>query len=178
MADVEAKLRRRLRQFARAHPRLGWKKAHDVLVREGWSLNKKRTRRLWRTEGLKRPVTCRKRRRVHPGSPIRLSATRPNEVWAIDYQFDETADWRRLKLTNIVDEFTREALAICVNRSSTADDLISAIERLVAERGAPACLRMDNGPELTAWALRDWCRLSGTRSGVDAPPDRPPCRKG
>jgi len=164
MADVEAKLRRRLRQFARAHPRLGWKKAHDVLVREGWSLNKKRTRRLWRTEGLKRPVTCRKRRRVHPGSPIRLSATRPNEVWAIDYQFDETADWRRLKLTNIVDEFTREALAICVNRSSTADDLISAIERLVAERGAPACLRMDNGPELTAWALRDWCRLSGTRT--------------
>lgn len=160
----EAKLRRRLRQIAKTHPRWGWKKAHDVLRREGWALNAKRTRRLWRTEGLKRPVTCRKRRRLHPSTAVRLEATRPNEVWAVDFQFDETADWRRLKLTNIVDEFTREALATAVNRGSGADDLIDVVEHLVAERGAPAFLRMDNGPELTAWALRDWCRLSGTRT--------------
>ncbi len=82
----------------------------------------------------------------------------PNEVWAIDFQFDETADYRRLKLTNIVDEFTREALAMDVNRSSGTDDLVSVIDRLVAERGAPCFLRMDHGPELIAWALRDWCR--------------------
>ncbi len=135
-----------------------------MLRREGWALNAKRTRRLWRTEGLKRPVTCRKRRRLHPSTAVRLEATRPNEVWAVDFQFDETADWRRLKLTNIVDEFTREALATAVNRGSGADDLIDVVEHLVAERGAPAFLRMDNGPELTAWALRDWCRLSGTRT--------------
>lgn len=102
------------------------------------------------------------RRRLHPATAIRRSAARPNEVWAIDFQFDETADWRRLKLTNIVDEFTREALAIDVSRSSTSDDLVDVIERLVAERGAPTYLRMDNGPELTAWALRDWCRLAHT----------------
>jgi putative transposase len=160
----EAKLRRRLRQIAKGHPRWGWKKAHDVLRREGWALNAKRTRRLWRAEGLKRPVTCRKRRRLDPGTALRLEPSRPNEVWAIDFQFDETADLRRLKLTNVVDEFTREALAIDVNRSSTADDLIDLLERLVAERGAPTYLRMDNGPELTAWALRDWCRMSGTKT--------------
>jgi len=163
-SDGEVKLRRRLRQIAKTHPRWGWKKAHEVLVREGWALNTKRTRRLWRHEGLRRPQTCKKRRRLYLHSAERRQATRPNEVWAIDFQFDETADYRRLKLTNIVDEFTRESLAMEVNRSSGADDLVAVIERLVAERGAPTFLRMDNGPELVAWALRDWCRLSGTRT--------------
>jgi putative transposase len=163
-SESEAKLRRRLRQIAKTHPRWGWKKAHEILVREGWSLNTKRTRRLWRQEGLRRPQRCTKRRRLYPGSAERRSASRPNEVWAIDFQFDETADYRRLKLTNIVDEFTREALAMDVNRSSSSDDLVTVIEKLVAERGAPAFLRMDNGPELVAWALRDWCRLSGTKT--------------
>lgn len=161
-SDSEQKLARRLRQIAREKPRWGWRKAHDVLVREGWTLNRKRTRRLWRAEGLRRPQNCRKRRRLNLASADRLQATCPNHVWAIDFQFDETADCRRLKLTNIVDEFTREALAMEVNRSSTSDDLITVIERIVAERGAPEFLRMDNGPELVAWALRDWCRLSGT----------------
>jgi putative transposase len=118
-------------------------------------------------------VTCRKRRRLNPGSAVRRSASRPNEVWAIDFCFDETADWRRLKLTNIVDEFTREALVIDVNRSSTSDYLVEIIERLVAERGAPAYLRMDNGPELTAWALREWCRLSRTTATLYIEPGSP-----
>jgi putative transposase len=83
-------------------------------------------------------------------------------VWAIDFQFDETADYRRIKLCNIVDEFTREALAMRVGRSCDADTVVAIIEGLVAERGAPVHLRMDNGPELIAWALRDWCRLAGT----------------
>jgi putative transposase len=83
-------------------------------------------------------------------------------VWALDFQFDETADRRRLKLLNIVDEHTREALAMRVGRTCTADQVVAVIAALVAERGAPAHLRMDNGPELIAWALRDWCRLAGT----------------
>ena len=83
-------------------------------------------------------------------------------MWALDFQFDETADRRRLKLLNIVDEHTREALAMRVGRSCDAETVVSVIERLIAERGAPEHLRMDNGPELLAWALRDWCRLAGT----------------
>ena len=83
-------------------------------------------------------------------------------MWAIDFQFDETADHRRIKLCNVVDEFTGEALAMRVARSCDADQVVTIIEALVAERGAPTHLRMDNGPELIAWALRDWCRLAGT----------------
>jgi transposase InsO family protein len=89
-------------------------------------------------------------------------AERPNNVWALDFQFDELADQRRLKLLNVVDEHTREALAMRVRRSCDADQVVAVIESLVATRGAPEHLRMDNGPELVAWALRDWCRLAGT----------------
>lgn len=158
----EEKLRRRLREIARAHTRWGWKTAHSLLRREGWLVNKKRTRRLWREQGLRRPPTCTKRRRVTPETSERLRAEHPNHVWALDFQFDETADQRRLKLLNVVDEFTREALAMRVGRSCDADTVVAVIETLVAQYGAPQHLRMDNGPELVAWALRDWCRLSGT----------------
>ena len=161
---VDQKLRARLRDIARAHPRWGWKTAHAIVRREGFTVNRKKTQRLWREEGLKRPQTCRKRRRLGPTLTERLRATKPNQVWAIDFQFDETADYRRLKLANIVDEFTKEALAIRVGRSCTADQLIDVIEVLMRERGAPQFLRMDNGPEMISWALRDWCRLSGTTS--------------
>ncbi len=159
---ADEKLRRRLRDFAHRHPRLGWRKAHDVVRREGWVVNHKRLRRLWQEEGLRRPPPQKNRKR-RPGTSegTLLRAEHPNHVWALDFQFDETADLRRLKLLNILDEHTREALAMDVDRSITADQVVSCVERLVAERGAPRHLRMDNGPELIAWALRDWCRLAG-----------------
>ncbi len=158
----EDKLRRRLRDIARRHPRWGWKAAHRLLRREGWVINRKRTQRLWREEGLRRPQHCHKRRRTHASTAERRRAEHPNDVWALDFQFDETADQRRLKLLNIVDEHSSEALAMRVGRSCDADEVVATIEALVAERGAPAHLRMDNGPELVAWALREWCRLAGT----------------
>jgi putative transposase len=167
-ADEERRLRARLRRIAREHPRWGWRMAWRVLRREPggpWSgVNHKRIRRLWREEGLRRPARARKRHRVTPDQAERLRAERPNQVWAIDFQFDETTDGRRVKLANIVDEHTREALAMRVGRTCTADDLIEVLAGLVAVRGAPERLRMDNGPELIAWALRDWCRLTGTRT--------------
>ncbi len=169
MPDEEDKLRRRLRAIAREHPRWGWKTAHSILLREGWAINRKRTQRLWRSEGLRRPAPCkRKRRRPEAGSGL-LRAERPNHVWALDFQFDETADHRRLKLLNVVDEHTREAMAMRVGRSCDADQVVAVIEGLVAERGAPEHLRMDNGPELIAWALRDWCRLAGTATAYIEP---------
>jgi putative transposase len=98
-----------------------------------------------------------------------LRATKPNEVWAVDFQFDETSDRRRIKLCNIVDEYTREALAIRVERTCTAEDLITVIERLVQQRGTPKYLRADNGPETIAWTLRDYCRLTGTKPRTSSP---------
>jgi putative transposase len=136
--------------------------AYRLLRRDGQVVNHKRVRRLWREEGLRRPVRCRKRRRVSPEVVERLRAEHPNQVWAIDFQFDETADGRRLKLCNIVDEHTREALAMRVGRRCGADELTAVLDALALHRGRPRHLRMDNGPELIAWALRDWCRLTGT----------------
>jgi len=158
----DVKLRSRLRLFARRHPRLGWRKAHTVVRREGWVVNHKKLRRLWREEGLRRPPPSKNKKR-RPGGldGSLLRAEHPNHVWALDFEFDETADLRRLKLLNIVDEHTREALAMDVDRSITGDDVVTVLEHLVTERGAPLFLRMDNGPELIAWILRDWCRLRG-----------------
>jgi putative transposase len=108
----EEKVRRRLRQIARQHPRWGWKTAHTILRREGHTINRKRTRRLWRDEGLRRPPSCKRKRMRPPGGGPLLRAERPNHVWAIDFQFDETADRKRLKLCNIVDEHTRRRPAL------------------------------------------------------------------
>ena len=90
-------------------------------------------------------------------------------MWALDFQFDETADLRRIKLLNVVDEFTREALAVHAAHRIDSDGVVAIVERLVASRGAPAHLRMDNGPELTAAALRDWCRIWGTFTAYIGP---------
>ena len=94
-----------------------------------------------REEGLRRPANTRKRRRQSPDNAERLAATVPNEAWALDFQFDETSDCRRLKLLNIVDEYSREALAMRVGRHCGADEVVTEIEKLVTERGAPQYLR-------------------------------------
>ena len=108
--------------------------------------------------------------RARPGGCAqRLRATHANHVWAVDFQFDETSDRRRIKLCNIVDEHTREALAIRVDRRCTAEDVICMIERLRAQRGAPDYLRADNGPEFIAWALRDYCRMTLMRTSYIEP---------
>jgi transposase InsO family protein len=152
-----------LRQIAGERPRWGYRRAHHELCGQGWAVNRKRTQRLWREEGLR--VAPRARKRPRPsGQPDRsaLRATGPDEVWAIDFQHDMTADGRALRLVNVVDEFTREALVMRVERSITADETVCELEALVARRGRPPrFLRCDNGPELTSHALRDWCRFSG-----------------
>jgi len=166
---VDERLAARLREIAREHPRWGWKTAHQILLREGWLINCKRTRRIWRQEGLRRPAKVRKRRRVSLGDSQRLRALHANHVWAIDFQFDETSDRRRIKLCNIVDEHTREALAIRVSRTCSAEQVVELVAGLVGERGAPEYLRADNGPELIAWALRDYCRMTLMRTSYIEP---------
>ena len=119
--------------------------------------------------GLRRPVRTRERRRVTPDGTERLRAVRPNQVWALDFQFDETTDRRRLKSLHVVDEHTREALAMRVGRTCTSDEVVDVLIDLVAVRGAPEHLRMDNGPEMIAWVLRDYCRMAGTRTSFIEP---------
>jgi putative transposase len=147
-ADDDAALRAELRNISAQRPRWGYRRAHHRLRQEGWEVNRKRVQRLWREEGLRVPQRKRKRRRLGDSTvpAARLRAERPNHVWAFDFQFDQTADGRALKLLNIVDEFTREALVMLVARSIDADRTVSELERLVSERGAPEHLRMDFVP--------------------------------
>jgi putative transposase len=163
-AADDAALRGELRGFSKERPRWGYRRAHHRLRELGWEVNRKRVQRLWREEGLRVPVRRRKRRRLGESTvpAERLRAERPNQLWAFDFQFDQTADGRALKLLNIVDEFTREALVMLVERSIDADTVVATLERLVGERGAPEHLRCDNGPEMTAHALRGWCERSKT----------------
>jgi putative transposase len=170
--DRDRALREQLRGFSRAHPRWGYRRAHAQLRGQGWLVNRKAVQRRWREEGLRVPTTRRKRQRLASSTcpADRLAAEHPNHVWALDYQFDQTLDGRTLKLLNIVDEHTREALAIAVERRLGADATVNVLDRLVVERGtAPRCIRMDNGPELTANALRDWCRFTGAGTSYIEP---------
>jgi putative transposase len=170
-AADDAALRAELRKFSVDRPRWGYRRAHHHLRELGWEVNRKRVQRLWREEGLRVPQRKRKRRRLGESTvpAQRLRAERPNQVWAFDFQFDQTACGRAIKLMNIVDEFTREALVMLVARNINADTTVSELERLVAERGAPEHLRMDNGPEMTADALKDWCRFSRTATAYIDP---------
>jgi putative transposase len=171
-ADRDRALRAELRHLSRTHPRWGYRRAHAQLREQGWRANRKAIQRLWREEGLRVPARRRKRQRLGTSTTRadRLAAEHPDHVWALDYQFDQTTDGRRLKLLNVVDEHTRQALAIVVERSIDADATVAVLDRVVAERGtAPRCIRCDNGPELTANALRDWCRFNHAGSSYIEP---------
>jgi putative transposase len=161
--DPDADLRRQLRDFARHHPRWGYRRAHAVLCREGHHLNRKKVQRLWREEGLRVPPRRHKRQRLGVSSTPadRLAATHPNHVWALDYQFDVTSTGRTIKILHITDEYTREALSDLVAYSIDADATVAVLDRIATTRGNPEFIRMDNGPELTAYALQDWCRFTG-----------------
>jgi putative transposase len=162
-ADRDDALRQRLRKISVEHPRWGYRLAWGAVRNEGWAVNRKKVQRLWREEGLRVPQRKRKRYRLGESTVAgeRLRAERPNHVWALDFQFDTTTDGRTLKLLHVVDEHTREALAIRVARSIDADHTVRVLDQIVRERGTgPELIRMDNGPEMTANALRDWCRFS------------------
>ncbi len=163
ISDDEAELRAWLRTFSTDRPRWGWRRAAKMARRAGWKVNNKRVRRLWRDEGLRVPQRRRKKRLVGIGIQVgAMSPIRPNVVWAMDFQFDTTADGRQIKMLNVIDEFTRECLAIEVDRSIDADHVVAVLDRLAAQRGAPVYVRFDNGPEFVAHAVDDWCRFNDT----------------
>ncbi len=170
--DPDRKLRSWLRDFAKQHPRWGYRRAHTVAVREGWRVNRKKIQRLWREEGLRVPATKRKRQRLGDSTvpAHRLTATHPDHVWALDFQFDVTATGRTIKILHVVDEHTRESLADLVAYSIDADATVATLDKIVAARGTyPEFIRCDNGPELTAAALRDWCRFTDTHTAYIDP---------
>jgi len=134
----------------------------------------KRLQRLWREEGLQRPISRKcKRARPADGSVRRHRAEHPHQVWAMDFQFDATADGRRLKFLNVIDEHSRLCLTIRVGRSCKSKDHVAVLEELISVCPAPTFIRSDNWPEFIAQALRDWCEASETTSTAYIEPGLP-----
>lgn len=144
-----------MKRLAAQYPRFGYRRIRIFLQREGQRMSAQRAHRLWRLAGLQLPRR-RPRRRVAVSRPRPLPATGPNYVWAYDFVFDTCANGQSLKCLTLIDEFTRECLAIDVAGSIRSARVIEVLSRLVSERGAPKHLRSDNGPEFVSQALLDW----------------------
>lgn len=154
----EPRLVKRMLALVRRRPRFGYRRIAALLREEGFRASDSRLLRLWRREGLKVPRKKRKKRRLGTTSNAchRRQAEHRNHVWAWDFVFDKTAGGSQLKWLSIVDEYTRECLALKVARSITSEDVIDTLAELFAMRGVPRCIRSDNGPEFVAQAIGEW----------------------
>jgi len=169
--DDEAALTTDIIELARQYGRYGYRRITAMLRRAGWVVNKKRVERIWRCEGLKVPAKQPKRGRLwlNDGSCVRLRPLRPNHVWSYDFVADRTHDGKAFRMLCIIDEFTREALAIRVARKIKSADVIEALADLFILRGVPAHIRSDNGPEFVALALREWIAAVGAKTAYIEP---------
>jgi putative transposase len=163
----EPPLVRHIKRVARRHPRFGYRRVHAVLLRRGWSVNLKRVHRLWVELGLKRPVRLRKPRKLGPkpgaskNSCVEQPARFKNDVWTCDFIHDRTVDGRPLKWLTLVDEYTRECLALHADHSLTGRDVRRIVARVIGRRGAPTRIRSDNGSEFICAVLTDWLAGAG-----------------
>jgi putative transposase len=173
--DPDAGLRAWLPAWAKDHPRRGFRPAYHDARAEGWNVKHKKIQRLWRDEGLRVPQRRRRKRLGASTTPNPPTADAPNVVWAVDFQFDATTDGRPIKIVSIVDEHTRECLGGLVERNITGRHLIEELDRLAVDRGYPAVLRCDNGPEFACAAVADW---AGERVGLHFIPPGQPWRNG
>ena len=143
---IETRLTADIIELARQYGRYGYRKIAELLRRAGWLVNDKRVERIWRREGLKVPAKQPKRSRLwlNDGSCIRLRAERPNHVWSYDFLEERIHDGRKIRLLNIIDEFTHECLSIRVARRLKSIDVIDVLSDLFILRGVPEHIRSDN----------------------------------
>jgi transposase InsO family protein len=164
-----------IKQLARKHPRWGYRLIHARLEHKGWTVNIKRVRRLWRESGLQRPVRRRRPDKLGPkrGTSANSCASRParfkNDVWAYDFVADRTASGQPLRWLTLVDEYTKECLALHVAGSLTGQDVRAVLARVIGKRGAPVSIRSDNGSEFICEALASWLPQKGTEPIQVAP---------
>ena len=158
-------------ELARQYGRYGYRRIAALLRDAGWQINDKRVERLWRREGLKVPGKQPKRGRLwfNDGSCIRLRAQHPNHVWSYDFVHHRTDDGKAFRTLNILDEFSRECLAIRIKRKLNSTDVIDALTDLFILRGVPAYIRSDNGPEFIAEAVRRWIAAVGAQTAYIEP---------
>ena len=164
--DDEDALTQRIVEFACVHGRYGTPRITAMLKQDGWHVNHKRIERIWRREGLQVPKKQPKRGRLwlNDGSCIRLRPERRDHVWAYDFVSGRTHAGRPFRMLTIVDEFSRECLAIDVARKLRSDDVLEQLAWLFATRGVPDHIRSDNGPEFTAGVVREWLGRVGVKT--------------
>ena len=160
--DPQEALRIRIRALARQRTRWGYRRLHQLLRREGWSVNRKRVQRLYREEGLAVRRRGRKRRSQVP-RPVRAALGGPGERWSMDFVSDTLSSGRTFRCLTILDEFSRESLAIHVAHSIPAVRVIEVLERLREERGLPGVIVTDNGSEFTSRAFDAWAYARSVR---------------
>jgi putative transposase len=165
--SAEKQLTDNIIALATKYGRYGYRRITALLNNEqGWRVNHKRVERIWRKEGLKVPRKQPKRGRLwlNDGSCIRLKPERKDHVWSYDFMIDRTANGRAFKILNIIDEYTRECLAILVARKITNQEVIDLLFNMFIFRGIPEHIRSDNGPEFTARAIRKWLNKLGVKT--------------
>ncbi len=162
----EKQLTNDITALATKYGRYGYRRITAMLKDMGWQVNHKRVERIWRREGLKVPKKQPKRGRLwlNDGSCIRLRPEHKDHVWSYDFMIDRTADGRGFRILNIIDEYTRECLAIVVKRNIKSQDVIDLLFHLFIFRGIPEHIRSDNGPEFTAKAVREYLSRLGTKA--------------
>ncbi|QND52680.1 IS3 family transposase (plasmid) [Phyllobacterium sp. 628] len=169
--DDEAALTADIIALALQYGRYGYRRITAMLHRAGWVVNVKRVERIWRREGLKVPHRQPKRTRLwlNESSCIRLRPEYPNHVWSYDFVEARTHNGRKIRMLNVIDEFTRECIAIRVDRKLKATDVIDVLSDLFILRGIPGHIRSDNGPEFIAKALREWIAAVGAKTAYIMP---------
>ena len=158
-------------ELTRQYGRYGYRRVAALLRDAGWQVNDKRVERLWRREGLKVPMKQPKKGRLwlNDGSCVRLRPEYRNHVWSYDFVHHRTDDGRAFRTLNILDEHSRECLAIRVKRKLNSTEVIDALTDLFILRGVPAYIRSDNGPEFIAEAVRDWIKAVGAKTAYIEP---------
>lgn len=145
-------------KLSQEHPRYGYRRVRALLRREGHEVNAKRVQRVRRKEGLQVSRRQRKLRRLGLSTAQRQRADRANHVWSWDFVEDQTENGTRIRVLTLIDEHTRECLAVHVDWSIRAVDVITVVEAAMARYGVPEHLRSDNGPEFIAYAIQDWLK--------------------
>lgn len=158
-------------ELATQYGRYGYRRITALLQEAGWLVNPKRVERIWRQEGLKVPARQPKRGRLwlNDGSCIRLRPEHPNHVWSYDFVEDRTHDSRKFRMLNVIDEFTRECIAIRIDRKLKSTDVIDVLSDLFILRGVPGHVRSDNGPEFVAKSVREWITAVGAKTAFIEP---------
>lgn len=165
-SDGEARLCEEITKLACQYGRYGYRRITALLRNDGWRVNHKCVERIWRKEGLKAPQKQPKRRRLwlNDGSCIRRRPEYPNHVWSYDFVADRTYNGRPLRMLTLMDEYTRESLAIKVDRTLKAYDVIEQLAELFVQRGTPDYIRSDNGSEFTSEVVREWLQRLGVKT--------------